>query len=42
MEIEPDYVGLQLVASAGYDPRVVVEMHHKLKKCYENTNISLE
>lgn len=32
MEIEADYIGLLLVASAGYDPRVAPNVYEKLGK----------
>lgn len=32
MEIEADYIGLLLVASAGYDPRVAPKVYEKLAK----------
>ena len=32
MEIEADYIGLLLVASAGYDPRVAPKVYEKLGK----------
>lgn len=32
MEIEADYVGLLLMASAGYDPRVAPKVYEKLGK----------
>jgi len=32
MEIEADYIGLLLIASAGYDPRVAPKVYEKLEK----------
>lgn len=32
MEIEADYIGLLLMASAGYDPRVAPRVYEKLGK----------
>ena len=32
MEIEADYIGLLLMASAGYDPRVAPKVYEKLGK----------
>jgi len=32
MEIEADYIGLLLIASAGYDPRVAPKVYEKLGK----------
>ncbi|KAB1222835.1 Mitochondrial metalloendopeptidase OMA1 [Morella rubra] len=32
MEIEADYMGLLLIASAGYDPRVAPKVYEKLGK----------
>lgn len=32
MEIEADYIGLLLIASAGYDPRVAPMVYEKLGK----------
>ena len=32
MEVEADYIGLLLIASAGYDPRVAPKVYEKLGK----------
>lgn len=32
MQKEADYIGLQLIASAGYDPRVAPKVYKKLGK----------
>ena len=37
MEIEADYIGLLLMASAGYDPRVALKVYEKLGKVSGNS-----
>ncbi|CAJ1952553.1 unnamed protein product [Sphenostylis stenocarpa] len=39
MEIEADYIGLLLIASAGYDPRVAPRVYEKLGKITGNSTL---
>lgn len=39
MEIEADYIGLLLIASAGYDPRVAPKVYEKLGKLTGDSNL---
>lgn len=40
MEMEADYIGLMLLAAAGYDPRIAPKVYEKLGKIVGDSNLS--